>query len=823
MCEDFIESTLYLHLSETRSGDDAARHQRYIEREGPCVASVGTLADTVVDRERVWHAIAQLGTLRKGWIEFGHVDARLLAEVAKPLRRWAAEGRVEQASVTRWKAAVRELLVGARDDDLAPDWKCKVRTHDAMDHATIRATVVALYGATRSATEWPAQVAERRPRASVVQRQITLELDPELGIDRQLDIVVRWCEASLEHVSWHACIHRDNTDERDAWRDTAHVVYTQFALDAECDGAGHATGWWTLERAGRLPSPALVVNILWGKGPAGRSGTRTLIETWRTRLMELQNAHLETMGSSRRYRTSSSRHRSPVRLYGTREQPAGSATSETPQQSQVERETQGQTLGQKSGEFESPYAGRSKSAVAVEANRIEEWLKRWRRWLADEVDGERVGWLAAEIVGRWSEAEVRRRASDPRREVRALCAHAQRWQREVGPWRQRVQRICGKPASNGVQVPEVERLIEELAIHGIRLRAVTTREQRRQLVATRWLGRAMTAADEAEDAIRGALDSKEVDAVVRAWLSRYERSIWLHEAIGETWTALAATSQTVKKSLRDREALESSKTVGARGHVDPDLVRKHFREVLCNSDAGRGDPRKLIRVATKSGLMDVIADFDPGLGARLRSALDRVDQRREASCEMGRRLGVTATVPEERVRQAARLSPTDAAAWVGHDMEIVRRYEPTAWSAVQKRLQRFAAIARRRINKRIKQAASDDRDRAVAAALSAAELAVLECVAPALAQEVMDAKRRAEDQRKRFVRRLRDSASAIGAEREPERRSQLQTRLADSMAGEQARTALSRAQWMRLVRTSGLGPLEIGDGVRLEAARSCRR
>ena len=67
MSVHIAESTLYLRLDETHSGAEAARHQRFIERDGPCIASIGTLAATSVERHLVWHVIDR----------FRHASARV--------------------------------------------------------------------------------------------------------------------------------------------------------------------------------------------------------------------------------------------------------------------------------------------------------------------------------------------------------------------------------------------------------------------------------------------------------------------------------------------------------------------------------------------------------------------------------------------------------------------------------------------------------------------------------------------------------------------------------------------------------------------------
>ena len=490
------ESKLFFDLSETHSGHEAARHQRFIEREGPCIASLGTLPATEAERHRVWDAIDRRATRQRGWIELGRVDDGLrLKELEKVLRKCVAEGRVDDAAVARWRDGARQCLTGTAEKNLPQDWKCKVWTRDATDHATMRAVVRAVCGERRSETADPLKVKYRKPRASIVQRRLTMELAQELGIDCQEDIVRKWCESNLAEVSWHACIHRVS-DGPDVWRDTAYIVYTQFEIKPERDDQGWATGWWTFERDEGLPPPAAMVKVLWGKG-AGE-----LIRRWRTDLAELQNERLEAESVDRRYGSSAHRH--------------GGAVAVAPA-----RSAQAQGRG---GVESSSTAGLSSKQELGAVQAVEPWHESWRDALVDVPEGDRVGRIAASIVGKWSADEKRRWERDPRPDVRALCAHARRWRSETSQWRQKVERICDTWCTHPTAMAEVEALVEELGVHGIGVRAIATREQQRSLVQARRCDRAVKAAKAAIDATRVALTSEQIDAIVKKWDDRYPRT-----------------------------------------------------------------------------------------------------------------------------------------------------------------------------------------------------------------------------------------------------------------------------------------------------------
>ena len=803
MTSHTVESTLFFHLSETHSGDDAAHHQRFIEREGPCIASFGTLADTVVERHGLWHAIQRRGTRRKGWIKLGRVDDGLrLEEMEETLRRWVGEKRVDEWLVAQWRDGARQLLEGTAEQNLPRDWKCTVSTHDGNDHDTMLAVLRVACGERRSTSAEALQITNRRPRASVVQRRIALELAPELGIDSQEDIVRTWCESNLAEVSWHACIHRDR-DERDAWRDRAYVVYPQFRLEPELDDHGWATGWWTFERAGRLPPPAGMVNVLWGKGEQGRAGTQALIERWRNGLVELQNRHLEAEGVGRRYRTSAHRHGrletvAPVRSMGAH--------------------------GRGGVESSSGQAGLSSIEEFGAKGVVETWLERWRDALTDEPEGQHVGRIAASIVRPWGAEEKRHRVRDPRPVVRALCAHARRWNRDTEKWRSDVARICDLLRNDGEGMADVESLFEDLDVHGIRLQSIATTHQQSSLEEAQWCVQAVKEIDEARVTNRGALVEANIDERVTKWLrgslgNRIRACsagrMAVKELVDETHKRKAELSQLGDSSpfgldvaayetmLKTRKRLRgwAERALTLTGNRDSDIdLHWLFSKFSSNKLYSQGD--------------------DPVLDGLKLSLEKRIDERRKAIWEAGRTIGVTATVPQERWRQIAQLAPTDAARWVGRDLGFVKFFESQLWDAVEVPLRRFVPVAKRRRKKVIARAAPREEDRAVAAAFSAEELAALDSIALEVAETITGAKSRAEAQDGQVAEVLTDTVSRVRGARDPRERSMLKTGLVDELAKEPARTALSRVAWMRLVRKSGLGPMEVADALRIKAAET---
>ena len=767
--------------------------------------SLGTLAGTVVERLRVWHAIDGLGTRRRGWIELGRVDdGRRLEEMETLLCDWVSEGRVDKFSIEWWKEGAQKLLEGTPETGLPQDWKCKVSTRDGNDHDMLLAALRVACSERGGTGGEALQLTKWRPRASVVQRRIALELAPEIGIEAQEEIVRTWCEGNLAEVSWHACIHRES-DGRDAWRDRAYVVYTQFPLQVELDEYGWPTGWWTFERARRLPSPAAMVKDLWGKGAQGRAGTQALIERWRNRLVELQNSRLEADGVGRRYRTSAHRRDGPGTLAPVRSMPAH---------------------GRGGIDSSSGDAGSGLMPERGAGGVAEPWLERWRDALAGEPEGHHVGRIAASIFEAWSAEEKWQRARDPRPEVRALYAHARRWQGETVTWRSQVRRICDTWAADEEGVAKVERLIEALSIHGTALETVATREQLSSLEQARRCGRAVRESKSATVAYRRALDVERLLKIIRKWRSGHGQLVKECAACTGAWNALkvgwAARSMELEDAgrlLASRPDEERERLRRARAQVLPILSRSAHRD---GEVAGAAEFTRFRKDNVYTIGEDLILD------ALVADLLERVDKRRQAIVQAGQEIGVTAHERWERRRQIAQLTPTAAAQWVGRDLEAAMSVEGVMNSAMEP-LRQFVPVAKRRLRKVTTQARPGEEDRAVAQAFSAEERAVLDWMATSptavdsrareVAQAVSDATSRTDAQDRQFVEGIKAATSKFRDARDPRERSTLRTKLAEELAQERARTSLSRVEWMRLARESGLGRMEVADGLRYPAER----
>ena len=105
-------------------------------------------------------------------------------------------------------------------------------------------------------------------------------------------------------------------------------------------------------------------------------------------------------------------------------------------------------------------------------------------------------------------------------------------------------------------------------------------------------------------------------------------------------------------------------------------VVREVEAALDDSDEGEGDPRPLDALDAEPADGWRIEERELRLAERLRVARERVSSRRARLGESGRAAGVTATELEARATQAAALSPTQAARWVGVDIDILQCDEP---------------------------------------------------------------------------------------------------------------------------------------------------
>ena len=371
-------ATFHFKLHETRDGGAARAHQRYIEREGATVSSLGNLASTQAERERLWEAVAERASDKSGKIQLDFTnEPELATQVLISLSDWtharlltapAARAVAVRARATLQKheaetpAELQELVQEAVNqadsqpdqphEELSPGTKRR-RKHlekKAPEHSvTLWVRDADLHRETQERIQsWlreedrKKRLKVRRPRQPVIQRRLVLELAHELDDDARERAVQTWCENTLGRagVGWHAAIHapENSNDERNYH---AHVVYTQFALEREPD---HAR--WTFEEDTRLPPPAPVIKVLSGNGPEKRKGRNDLIRAWRAEWAEVQNKELEAVGASKRYEPRSYREQGrpdiiPGRHRGTVQsaiETRGGVAAATPEASETQWE-----------------------------------------------------------------------------------------------------------------------------------------------------------------------------------------------------------------------------------------------------------------------------------------------------------------------------------------------------------------------------------------------------------------------------------------------------------------------------------------------------
>ena len=898
---------LHLALSETHSGDEAVAYQRNSERHPRCVASFGTLAETAVERDRAWAAIGQRGVSRKGSFTFRVAACHSLPREALTgmLEQWAREGRVEPNAVAAWTRAGRVPEVGEPEEEIKNGPVCRVTT-SADDHYEVRRQLRGLYTMDPDTYGWPPGVKESEPKATVVQRRIEMGLAHELTDAARERVVREWCEKNLRGTSWHACILAVEVPEHPR-EFVARVVYAQFKLERERDGAGEATNLWTFECKTSLPSPSPIVSTLWGNTPDGRRGRDALIENWRDSLASIQNQHLHKAGSRRRYFPEPYRGlRGPTG--GAEEAPMVPGPDTTEGQDStadaawgtigppVLEIAGGRASGHQGGGHEVGHSIQILRVLtgmrAEEAARIrmmpefwrlldsqqasetpsagiewlwalqrafcpcrpdEPWLKRWGEVQRDEPDEVMVGAAAASLVEQWTDMERKRYEYDPRPEVRALLCAARGWMARIERWRKQVATDAAEnPASNGAEA-EIERFVGLLEDRGIDLWQVGRTEDGKWLKGVAAQCRVRATVGEVVFEIRECTDEESISRVIDDWHSDHRadlqamRDAGLRQP-GEVSTAHeGTTTRNQWRGIEDAYGTEKAVACAKQFksgvfHPVPENVfqakwnalepldrmdvelraegrsetankfrtwrehaERHVKQALDSSKEGLGNPGALDALLARQEFWRDFQRYEPRWAQRVIAAGARVSARRERVSKAGDAAGVTATAPEERARQAAVLTPTDAARLAGVDTGILRHDEPQVWAALQAPLRKFATVVRRRIT-RVAKAAGDGRAYAWWEDLvSPEELNVLEVIAPELALEVKGLHEKVQTRKEKFHSMLERMAKQIeaGGERRGMRRRQ--EKLARELTTEQALAVLTRAQWMRLARAGGLG------------------
>ena len=394
-------------------------------------------------------------------------------------------------------------------------------------------------------------------------------------------------------------------------------------------------------------------------------------------------------------------------------------------------------------------------------------LSLWRQTLVEEPEGARVGAVAASIVRKWGADEAARLELDPRPAVRALLAQARRWERETAPWRERFHAVCAGCPTDPAQDTERQRLVEELEEHGLTLDDIA---EKRDLMWVKQRERWLTGANAATEAQRLIGQCTEYDGILAEWHRWTECHGRVIAELGDDGKKLSAIVRTACRSARARvqwravaESREPHKLqrfaqwlVNEEKSPDPEEVTRRWnalepgvqeeirqcaldgadaaastrahRETVCTvasdrlakSNSGYGDPGPLDDLCQMEEKIQWIRQFEPTLLARMDVAVERVRERRSALHAAGTRVGVRATESAARAQQVARLTPTQAARWVGVDPLLLRVDEtPELWEEIERRLERFSPVVSRRITRARNQARAQTTDRDVGAVTSA--------------------------------------------------------------------------------------------------------
>ena len=291
-------STFHFALWESRSGEASRKHQHYIEREGACVASFGTLGETLLDRARVWPALERTRRAKRGRVHVEGIESEAELEAMRVrLARWAGEGKVNAGRVQRWEERVRAKLRGEDVDE--KELGVDVWTATREEHEQVVAEAQAVWP-DLDKKDLAKRVRAAKPKEPIVQRRITMELAHEVDDEAREEIVRDWCRKCLGDVSWHAAIHIPENDNDDR-NYHAHIVYTQFPVERALEPDGTPSNHWRFEVDGHWPQLSQTAQTPWGNGTEGRAGSADLLTRWREDLASIQNEALRKVGAAKRY------------------------------------------------------------------------------------------------------------------------------------------------------------------------------------------------------------------------------------------------------------------------------------------------------------------------------------------------------------------------------------------------------------------------------------------------------------------------------------------------------------------------------------------
>ena len=215
--------SFHYKMGQTGSVGAAVAHQSYIERDGACVTSFGNIHESYEERCRLWRALGDRTVKRRGCIRItADADEDLKRLVQENALRWAEEGRIP-VRVAHQIARMGPLYWDQRDRK-GEAKLVKVWTQDAEDHDRFMTLLRGTPGwrphdgdaegeertkEARNASALPQGIRVFRPRQTILQRRIVVELAHELPLEAQERVLRAWCERTLGSAgcSWHAVIH----------------------------------------------------------------------------------------------------------------------------------------------------------------------------------------------------------------------------------------------------------------------------------------------------------------------------------------------------------------------------------------------------------------------------------------------------------------------------------------------------------------------------------------------------------------------------------------------------------------------------------------
>ena len=154
-----IKIPVHVKLHLAHGGQDAADHQRYIDRDTACEASFGTIGATAQDRDQYWQAAHALTRTRQGHVKVGRRSD--LGE-ALPSRL------TDQAEIDSWQYVWRTRTKSEHRDLL----------QDVLDIADEHGLVRTAQTGIERKPPLPDAVRAHNPRQTIIQYRMVLASRP---------------------------------------------------------------------------------------------------------------------------------------------------------------------------------------------------------------------------------------------------------------------------------------------------------------------------------------------------------------------------------------------------------------------------------------------------------------------------------------------------------------------------------------------------------------------------------------------------------------------------------------------------------------------